>query len=160
MDKVNVDKVVTYMCVLLLMLAVTSLFASCGQVRYVATASQHLQVDERVKHDTIEITRVVRERVMEKEKDSTTVVLDDKGRETFRERIRDRYIFIENRDSVNYYRSMADSLRSEVSDSIQIPVVIEKKLSRWQHLKMEMGGIAICAVWLILIVGVARVIKK
>ena len=139
MDKVNVDKVVTILCVLLFMLAVASLFASCGQVRYVATSSQHLELEKNVVHDTIQVTRVVRERVVEKEKDSTTVVVDDKGQEKSRDRIRERFIFVENQDSVNFYRSKADSLLSIVSDSIQKPLVVERPLSAWQQWRQEWG---------------------
>lgn len=139
MDKVNVDKVVTILCALLFMLAVASLFASCGQVRYVATSSQHLELGKNVVHDTIQVTRVVRERVVEKEKDSTTVVVDDKGQEKSRDRIREKFIFVENQDSVNFYRSMADSLLSIVSDSIQKPLVVERPLSAWQQWRQEWG---------------------
>lgn len=139
MDKVNVDKVVTILCALLFMLAVASLFASCGQVRYVATSSQHLELEKNVVHDTIQVTRVVRERVVEKEKDSTTVVVDDKGQEKSRDRIRERFIFVENQDSVNFYRSMADSLLSIVTDSIEKPVVVERTLSAWEQWRQEWG---------------------
>lgn len=127
------------MCALLFMLAVASLFASCGQVRYVATNSQHLELEKSVVHDTIQVTRVVRERVIEKEKDSTTVVVDDKGEEKSRDRIRERFIFVENQDSVNFYRSKADSLLSIVSDSIQKPLVVERPLSAWQQWRQEWG---------------------
>lgn len=141
MEKINVDKVVTILCALLFILAVASLFTSCGQVRYVATSSQHLELEKNVVHDTIQVTRVVRERVIEKEKDSTTVVVDDKGQEKSRDRIRERFIFVENQDSVNFYRSMADSLLSIVTDSIQKPLVVERPLSAWQQWRKKWGEI-------------------
>lgn len=141
MDKVNVDKVVTILCALLFMLAEASLFTSCEQVRYVATSNQHRELEKSVVHDTLYVTRVVRGRVVEKEKDSTTVVVDDKGQEKSRDRIRDRFIFIENQDSVNFYRAIADSLLTIVTDSIENPVVVERELSRWERTKMKIGGI-------------------
>lgn len=161
MDKVNVDKVVTILCALLFMLAVASLFASCGQVRYVATNSQHLELEKIVVHDTIQVTRVVRERVIEKEKDSTTVVVDDKGEEKSRDRIRERFIFVENQDSVNYYRSMADSLLTIVTDSIEKPVVIERPLSKWKQWRQKWGEITLLFLIIIyaVIIGVFKKMK-
>ena len=40
------------------------------------------------------------------------------------------------------------------NDSIQVPYPVEKKLSRWQQVKMDVGGIAIggCLVFFILII--------
>lgn len=143
MDKNNVDKVVNILCALLFVLAVASLFTSCGQVRCVATSSQHLELGKNVVHDTIRVTRVVRERVVEKEKDSTTVVVDDKGQEKSRDRIRERFVFVENQDSVNFYRSMADSLLSILSDSIEKPVVMERPLSKWQQWRLKWGDITL-----------------
>lgn len=40
------------------------------------------------------------------------------------------------------------------NDSIQVPYPVEKKLSRWQQVKMDVGGIAlgVCSVFFILII--------
>lgn len=160
MDKNNVDKVVTILCALLFVLAVASLFTSCGQVRYVATSSQHLKLEKNVVHDTIQVTRVVRERVVEKEKDSTTVVVDDKGQEKSRDRIRERFVFVENQDSVNYYRSMADSLLSILSDSIEKPVIVERPLSKWQQWRLKWGDNTLLFVGVIFAFFIGVVGKK
>ena len=160
MEKVNVDKVVTILCALLFLLAVASLFASCGQVRYVATSSQHLELEKSVVHDTIQVTRVVRERVVEKEKDSTTVVLDEKGQEKSRDRIRERFIFVENQDSVNFYRSMADSLLTIVTDSIEKPVVIERPLSKWQQWRQKWGEIAMLFIGIMCAIILGKIEKR
>lgn len=158
MDKVNVDRVVTILCALMFLFAVASLFTSCRQVRYVATNSRHLELGKNVVHDTIRVTRVVRERVVEKEKDSTTVVMDDKGQEKSRDRIRERFVFVENQDSLNFYRSMADSLLSVISDSIQKPLVVERPLSKWQQWKLKWGDITLLFVGVIFafVIGVIR----
>lgn len=160
MEKVNVDKVVTILCALLFMLAVASLFASCGQVRYVATSSQHLELEKSVVHDTIQVTRVVRERVVEKEKDSTTVVVDDKGEEKSRDRIRERVIYINNQDSVNYYRRLAYGLMKMVTDSIEKPVVVERPLSKWQQWRQKWGEITLLFVGVIFAFVIGVIGKK
>ena len=160
MDKVKVDRVVTILCALLFVLAVASLFTSCGQVRYVATSSQHLERAKSVVHDTIRVTRVVRERVVEKEKDSTTVVVDDKGQEKSRDRIRERFVFVENQDSVNYYRAVADSLLSILSDSIEKPVVMERPLSKWQQWRLKWGDITLLFVGVIFTFVIGVIGKK
>lgn len=160
MEKINVDKVITILCALLFMLAVASLFVSCGQVRYVATSSQHLELEKNVVHDTIQVTRVVRERVVEKEKDSTTVVVDDKGEEKSRDRIRERFIFVENQDSVNFYRSMADSLLTIVTDSIEKPVVVERPLSKWQQWRQKWGEITLLFIGIIFAFILGKIEKR
>ena len=119
------------------------LFSSCGEVRYVATSSQSTRIEESRGHDTCYLTKVVRERVVERVKDSTHVVVDEEGNEKSRSRVRDRYLFIENRDSINYYRAVADSLRALRSDTVQIPVPVERELTRWERTKMKVGEIIV-----------------
>lgn len=145
MDYKSVDRVVNVLCLLLLLLALASLFSACGQVRYVATTSQHMDKEVVVRHDTIEVTKVFRERVVEKVKDSVAVVLDDSGKVKNRDRLIERYLFIENKDSVNYYRSLADSLLSMVVDSIQEPVIVEKELSGWTQWRIRFGDLSMFA---------------
>lgn len=45
-------------------------------------------------------------------------------------------------------------------DSIQVPYPVERKLSRWQSLKMELGGRAFGLIFIITLIVIVRIIKK
>lgn len=127
----------------ILILTAMLVLAGCGQVRYVATASQSTRIEENVAHDTVCFTKLVQERVVERVKDSTHVMVDEQGNEKSRSHVRDRLLFIENRDSINYYRAVADSLRALRTDTVQVPVPVERELSWWEQTKMKAGRIAV-----------------
>lgn len=129
--------------IFILILTAMLVLAGCGQVRYVATASQSTRIEESRGHDTVYLTKLVQERVVERVKDSTNVVVDEYGNEKSRSRVMDRYLFIENRDSINYYRAVADSLRALRADTVQIPVPVERELTRWEQTKMTVGEITV-----------------
>lgn len=133
---------------MLLLVAVVSLFTltGCTNVKYVPVESVRIERDTVVRHDTI--SRYIRSESTTKEiiKDSTHVVQDESGNIKSKERIRDRYIIIDNRDSIYYYRHRSDSMMSVKTDSVQVPYPVEKKLTRWEQIKMDMGGMAIGAV--------------
>jgi hypothetical protein len=73
-------------------------------------------------------------------------------------------VYVEHKaDTVFYYKYkylyktklLSDTIYMEKLDSIQVPYPVEKKLSRWQTLKLEVGGIAL---GVLLVVFVALVI--
>ena len=128
---------------LALVILLLVIMSGCGQVRYVSTASEHVKLKRDVEHDTVEVVRVVSDRVVERVKDSTHVVVDEQGNEKSRDRVQDRYLFIENRDSVNFYRAKVDSLMSMKVDSVEVPVPVERELSRWERVKMKIGGLCV-----------------
>jgi hypothetical protein len=45
-------------------------------------------------------------------------------------------------------------------DSIQVPYPVEKQLTRWQSLKMDIGGIALTVVAIIVIIALGKMIYK
>lgn len=45
-------------------------------------------------------------------------------------------------------------------DSVQVPYPVEKQLSRWQSLKMELGGWAFGIIMLIALINIGRVIYR
>ena len=154
------ERIVYMTYIFTLIITAMLLLAGCRQVRYVATSNQSTRIDESKGKDTFYVTKLVRERVVERVKDSTNVVVDENGNEKSRSRVMDRYLFIENRDSINYYRALYDSLRSIKTDTVQVPVPVERKLSRWQRVKMDMGGMAMGGFLLLLMVMVWRLARK
>lgn len=145
MDKVmkSFERMVCMTFLFILIITAMLLFSGCGEVRYVATSSQSTRIEESRGHDTVYLTKLVQERVVERVKDSTNVVVDEYGNEKSRSRVRDRYLFIENRDSINYYRAVADSLRALRTDTVEVPVPVERELTKWERTKMEAERIAV-----------------
>lgn len=115
----------------------------CTSVKYVPVEIVRIERDTIVKRDTVR--RSVHSERKEKEviKDSTHVIEDENGNVKSKERIRDRILIIENRDSVDYYRHVADSLMSVKADSVEVPYPVEKPLSKWEQIKLDFGGMVI-----------------
>jgi hypothetical protein len=55
-----------------------------------------------------------------------------------------------------------DTIFAERTDTVRVtkPIYIEKKLTKWQSIKQEVGGIAISAMLIVLIAAVVWLIKK
>lgn len=99
------------------------------------------------------------------------VVLNEKGDTT--KHIKDHYIHLSSKERTELERVIAqkDSTIRELetklsavkTDSIPVPYPVEKKLSKWEQTKMELGGIAmgaVIALAIALCVAVVWLIKK
>lgn len=97
------------------------LCCSCRTVEYVAV--------EKVKTDSIVVTKVqvdsvyVSENVKVEVKNDTVKITKEKF----------------------HYKSkfVHDTLYAERTDSIEVPKIVERKLTRWEQVKMDIGGIGI-----------------
>lgn len=102
-------------------LMILLLFAGCKSVQYVPV--------ETVRHDSIYITQhqkdsiYVHDSIYQKEKGDTLII----------EKWHTKYI----------EKQIHDTTYVEKVDSIQVPYPIEKRLTRWQRMKMNAGGWAI-----------------
>ena len=115
MDKVSrCIALAPFMCIIVL----TSAIWSCRSVKYVPV--------ETVKYDSIYINKVQVDSVYHR--DSIYVV--DKGDTVFL--YKDRYIY--------KYKDRIDTLYVTNTDSIQVPYSVEKELTKWQKIKLELGG--------------------
>lgn len=115
MDKVSrCIALAPFMCIIVL----TSAIWSCRSVKYVPV--------ETVKYDSIYINKVQVDSVYHR--DSIYVV--DKGDTVFL--YKDRYIY--------KYKDRTDTLYVTNTDSIQVPYSVEKELTKWQKIKLELGG--------------------
>ncbi|MDD3037144.1 hypothetical protein [Bacteroides sp.] len=117
-------------------------FTSCRSTQYVPveTIKTEVQYKDRLQRDSIHVL------------DSVFMLV--KGDTVFRDRYR-----IEYRDKL-----IRDTTYIHKTDSVQVPYLVEKKLSRWQSVKLELGGWAfgIIVLFALLIVGwlVYRLRKK
>lgn len=103
---------------LLLVLAVLSLLAGCRQVRYVPV--------ETVRLDSIYLTKTLRDSIVRYD----SVYVRDKGDTLYVERW--KYLY---RDKVR-----VDTMVSVRVDTLSVPYPVERELTRWQRLKLELGG--------------------
>ena len=93
--------------------------------------------------------------------DSVVIVQDEQGniKERLIVRYRDRWHATQDnltlQRQIDRYKASNDSLRAIKKERIEVPVPVERKLSRWQKIKMDVGGWAIGAMstFLLAIVG-------
>lgn len=122
---------------LLLLLAVLSL-AACKQVRYVPV--------ETVRLDSIYLTQTLRDSIVRYD----SVYVRDKGDTLYVERW--KYLY---RDKVR-----VDTMVSVRVDTLTVPYPVEKRLTRWEWVKMEAGGVAIGGFFLLLAAIVAYIVYR
>lgn len=89
--------------------------------------------------------------------DSVVIIKDEQGnvKERLIVRYRDRWHATQDnltlQRQIDRYKASNDSLRAVKRDSISVPVPVEKKLTRWQKFKMDVGGWAIGAMSTVLL---------
>ena len=121
----EVDKVVRWLCALLFVLALMSLFASCGGVRYVPV--------ERATHDSIYISRLQRDSIHVH--DSIYMEVKTKADTVYQTKYVQKVVY---RDALR-----TDTMLVERIDTIRIPYPVERKLTRWEQIKLDFGGMFI-----------------
>ncbi len=102
--------------------------------------------------------------------DSVVIVKNEQGevKERLIVRYRDRWHATQDnltlQRQLDRYKASNDSLRAVKRDSVSVPVPVEKKLSRWEKIKMDVGGWAIGAMstFILAVVGyiVVWLLKK
>lgn len=120
--------------IIILVMVLMSIICSCGSIQYVPVESVRTEVlyKDRIQRDSVHVT------------DSLFVFM--KGDTVYRERFRTEY----------KNRLVRDTAFLWVRDSIAVPYPVEKQLTRWQRLRLELGGWAmagllvavVAAVWL------------
>ncbi|HIY88197.1 MAG TPA: hypothetical protein H9824_05785 [Candidatus Bacteroides pullicola] len=127
---------------LLYLLALFCLLCGCRQMQYVPVVT--------ILHDSIYLTQMHRDSILRYD----SIYVRDAGDTVWLEKY--KYVY---RD-----RWRTDTLVSVRTDTVGVPVPVERELTRWERVKMEAGGYAIvagCAVVLV-VVGymVYRIRKK
>ena len=113
-------------------------FSSCRSIQYVPveTIKEKIEYRDRLQRDSVHIL--------------DSIFMWSKGDTVFKDRWR-----IEYRD-----RLLRDTTYIEKTDSIQIPYPVERKLSWWESVKIETGGIAVGAIIVLLLIIVWLVYKN
>lgn len=113
------------------------MFVSCRSVQYVPV--------ETIQRDSIYITQHRIDSVLRV--DSTSLKESAKGDTIFIEKTKWQFRY--------RYQSIIDTMYIERIDSVQVPYPVEKKLSKWQSFKQDIGGIAIgVAIALVILIAI------
>lgn len=139
----EVDEVVKWLCALLFVLALMSLFASCGGVRYLPLES--------VTHDSIYISRLERDSIHVR--DSIYLEVMQRADTVYQTKYVQKVVY---RDAIR-----VDTLYVVQVDSVEVPVPVERELSRWERAKMKIGGIFVEVIGIVcLTVAVAWYVRR
>lgn len=145
---------------LIILLTSAIWLTSCQSIKQVPVETKVQLKDSVVTRDSV----VIKEQTVRKDsvvyKDSTVIVVDESGKVIRTElyRYRDRYKELSRDYSV--LQAKYDSLFSEKQREVQVPYPVEKQLSRWQSIKMELGGWALGLVIAFTLVIIGRFIFK
>lgn len=175
------DKEIKYyvytMLIIIGILAMTALcFTSCSHRVYVPVQSIRTDTIYMSKKDSVHIKdslitrQVINIRDSVAIHDSVVIVQDEQGnvKERLIVRYRDRWHATQDnltlQRQIDRYKASNDSLRAIKTEYKEVPVPVERKLSRWEKLKMDVGGWAIGAMstFLLAIIGyiVVWLLKK
>lgn len=113
-------------------------FTSCRSIQYVPVETVHTEYKTR---DSIRFDSIYNQ-------DSIYILV--KGDTVFQYRYKYLYKY--------QYLNRTDTVIKV--DSVQIPYPVEKRLSRWQSLKMELGGWAFGIIILFILIIIGRIIFK
>ena len=111
---------------------------SCRSVKYVPV--------ETVKTDSVYVNKVQRDSIRLQDSIFVFVKGDTVRIEKYKYLYRDRVV--------------VDTVRLVERDSVQVPVPVEKPLTRWQQWKLDLGGFAMAAIVITVLVVVGRMVYK
>ena len=110
-------------------------FSSCRSIRHIPI--------ETVKHDSIYISKILHDSIYQRD----SIYVDRKGDTVLI--YKDRYLY--------KYKNLVDTMYVIRIDSIQVPFPVERELSWWQSVKVQVGEIAIgIIIGLIIIIALLR----
>ena len=160
-----------YVYTILIVIGLLSLTAicmtSCSHRVYVPVQSIRTDTIYMAKKDSVHIkdSLITRQVITTRDSvaihDSVVIVKDEQGniKERLIVRYRDRWHATQDnltlQRQIDRYKASNDSLRATKTEYKEVPIPVEKKLSRWQKIKMDVGGWAIGAMstFLLAIVG-------
>lgn len=133
---------VTTLTLAMAICALLGLLCSCTRKVYVPVESMAIRTD------TVFTAKVRVDSVMLR--DSVTVM--QRGDTVLITKYRDRFRYSERTDTV--YQSVTDSVR------VAVPYPVERKLTRWERAKQNVGGMALGALVIAVCIAVVWLIKK
>lgn len=120
------------------LLSVCLMIVSCRSVKYVPV--------ETVKTDSVYVNKVERDSIRLQDSIFVFVKGDTVRIEKYKYLYRDRVV--------------VDTVYKVQCDTIRVPYPVEKPLTRWQKWKLDLGGFAMAAIIITVLVVVGRVVYK
>lgn len=111
---------------------------SCLSVKYVPV--------ETVKTDSIYINKILRDSVYQRD----SIYIHDKGDTIFVEKY--QYLYVD--------KLIQDTLYISRADSIQIPYPVEKALTKWESIKLELGGWVFVIIIVLILITVSYLVYR
>lgn len=148
---------------------VIMLFCGCSHKIYVPVESVRTDTlylshrDSIHVKDSIVMHHVINTRDSVAIHDSVVIVTDDQGhiKEKLIVRYRDRWHATQDnltlQRQIDRYKASNDSLLATMKEHIEAPKVVERELSRWEKLKMDVGGWAIGAMSTLILASVGYI---
>ncbi len=133
---------------------------SCKQVEYVPVREMHNVVLEQNGIFRKNGFRDVDENTKVTIHDSVVVVINKQGEEVSRKEYHEKETDREYREKYEELLVLYESLRSEKTDSVQVPYPVEKKLGKWQQTCLDYGGEAIITCFIILFIIAWMIFKR
>ena len=129
------------------------LFTGCrSRVQYVPIESKAETSDSVIIRDST----IIREKI--EIRDSTMIVLDDKGNVIRTELYREKEQFRELNSDHILLQAKYDSLLNAKQKVVQVSYPVERELTNWEEAKMNVGGWAIGVFSGILLLGIGYVV--
>ena len=162
-------QIITILSILILILP-----CSCARTIYVPAETVRTERQEADTAKFMALINSLKEKISQREsvkeslihKEKETVTLNEKGDTIFRDRF--IYINLQSEEKKEYERTI-ENLRDSVSDlrsqlesvkvdSVPVPYPVERPLSKWEQVKMDVGGIAIGAGAALLVAVIALLV--
>lgn len=119
-----------------------SSLAGCKSVQYVPV--------ETVRTDSVYVDRYLRDSIYQR--DSVYVNRWTAGDTVYQDKVVWKYVY---RDKVKY-----DTVAILRSDTVRVPYPVERKLTRWEQFRLDVGGWAIGIVIIVILIVVGCMIYK
>lgn len=115
-----------------------SLLTGCSTVKYVPVETVRIEYKTRdsIRHDSIY------------RRDSTYILVKGDTVYKYKDRYLYKYLYLNRTDTIIK------------TDSVQVPYPVERKLTRWETIKMESGGWAFGIIILFTLIIIGRIIFK
>lgn len=168
---------------IIIIIIILSIF-SCRSVRYVPVETETIENDSIFRSDSLSTNKEINrkdsssiiERVKEIDslviKDSSVITVDIQGNVLKRERYREKESYntkelqrkeFQYRELESKYKELKykyEALLNEKQKKIKVPYPVEKPLSWWQNLKLQLGGLVMSAIVILILIVVGKIIYK
>ena len=129
-------------------------FGSCSSVQYVPVREEIHDTVRINKTDTVSHYKITKEKEFVYIKDSASTMVDNEGKVLKNEIWHNKLIIREKSDSIAHYKALVDSLMAVKQREKEVPVIVEKPLTKWQQRFMTIGKVSVGIGIGLLVVGV------